>query len=340
MHAPPAISVVMPAFNAQATIERAIASITAQSFSDWELIIVNDGSSDDTLAIARQCAAADSRIRVLNEPHRGVVGASNAGFAASRAPVIARMDADDQSTPNRLADQYTWLADHPHHHAVSGQVEFAGCRESAAGYGAHVDWTNQLVTPEQIAHNRFVDLPFPHPSLMYRRTLVEQFGGYRDGEFPEDYELMLRWFDNGMLVGKVPHPVLLWNDPPTRLSRNDPRYAMPEFHRCKAPFLANAIVRSAAGGRPLWIWGAGRPARKNARLLEAAYQVAAGFIDIDPRKIGRSLAGRPIISADTLPPIEESVIVSYVGNRGAGQIIRDQLLATGRTEGTDFWIAA
>ena len=175
---------------------------------------------------------------------------------------------------------------------------------------------------------------------MYRREIIENHGGYRHCGFPEDYEMVLRWIDAGVNIGKVDQTLYNWHDPPTRLSRNDSRYDPAAFHLCKAPYLTNSIISSGCGDRELWIWGAGRPARKCARPIEDAWKAASGYIDIDPRKIGRELHGRPVVSSQNLPEKDNAVILSYVGTRGARHRIRAELLASGRTEGVDFWICA
>lgn len=334
------ISVIMPCYNAEATLQRAVESIRAQSIDNWELIIVNDGSEDDTASIASSYAAKDKRIRLINRPHEGVVAASNAGFEASCGDLIARMDADDASHPNRLKRQLEELRKYPQLGAVSCLAHFAGNKITAAGYAHHVDWTNRHLSVEEIALNRFIDLPFPHPTLMYRRELIEQHGPYHAGDFPEDYQMILRWLAAGVRIGKVNELLYNWHDPPTRLSRNDERYAMEAFHSCKAPYLADAIEQSGCIDRELWIWGAGRPARKCANHLEKAWKKASGYIDVDPLKIGRQLHGRPVVSADEMPPAKQAVIASYVATRGAGDCIRKELSERGRLEGRDFWICA
>lgn len=330
----------MPCYNAAATLARAVESIRAQSIDNWELIIVNDGSEDDTAKIASDFTIKDQRIRLIDRPHEGVVAASNAGFEASKGSLIARMDADDASRPNRLKRQLEELHNHSALGAVSCLAHFAGNKDTAAGYAHHVDWTNRHLSDQQIALNRFIDLPFPHPTLMYRRELIEQHGPYHAGAFPEDYQIILRWLAAGVRIGKVNELLYDWHDPPTRLSRNDERYAMEAFHRCKASYLTDAIRQSECIDRELWIWGAGRPARKSASHLEKAWKKASGFIDVDPHKIGRQLHGRPVVSADEIPPAQQAVIASYVGTRGAGDCIRKELSQRGRIEGRDFWICA
>ncbi|MDG0993504.1 MAG: glycosyltransferase family 2 protein [Akkermansiaceae bacterium] len=335
----PAISVVMPCFNSAHTVRRAIESIQTQSITSWELIVVDDGSTDSSAEIVASMAKNDLRIRFIRTPHGGVVSASNYGFSLAKADVIARMDSDDVSLPTRLETQLKLLEKSTHLSAVTCLAEFAGNVSISQGYAHHVAWTNRHITSDEIALNRFIDLPFPHPTLMYRRELVTNLGGYRDGDFPEDYEMILRWINAGVKIGKVNKLLYKWYDPATRLSRNDPRYNPMAFHHIKAPYLANAIIASGCGNKELWIWGAGRPARKCAEPLEQSWNKASGFIDIDPRKIGQSLHGRQVVSPTNLPPAEQAVIVSYVGTRGARDVIRADLLASNRKEGVDFWIA-
>ena len=334
------VSVVMPCHNGVKTVGRAVESIRAQTLENWELVVVDDGSTDGSAEVVARIAETDVRIRLLRRPHEGVVAASNFGFSHASGGLIARMDADDVSLPRRLERQVEMLGARADLGAVSCLTRFAGDAAAAGGYAHHVGWANAAVSAEDVALSRFVDLPVPHPTLMYRRETIGRCGGYRDGDFPEDYEMILRWISQGTRIGKVDEVLYDWHDPPGRLSRNDSRYAPEAFHRCKAPYLAQAVADSGCAGRDLWIWGAGRPARKCARPLEAAWKPAAGFIDIDPRKIGRKLHGRPVVSADDLPDRENSVIVSYVGTRGARDVIRTALTDTGRIEGVDFWIAA
>lgn len=116
----------MPCYNAQATVGRAIESIQQQSLSTWELIVVDDGSTDQSAERIDTIAKTDHRIRLLQQEHQGVVAASNAGFALAQAPLIARMDADDVSLPDRLVKQSLYLEQHPDVDAVSCLARFAG----------------------------------------------------------------------------------------------------------------------------------------------------------------------------------------------------------------------
>lgn len=333
-----AVSIVLPAYNAEATIHAAIESIRHQTFRDWELLIVDDGSADQTRAMAQCAARTDSRIRVIERAHGGIVATLNAGIAGTRAPLIARMDADDEALPDRLAEQTARMAD-PNIGLVSCLVAYGGDRIASAGYALHVDWVNSLVTAEDIAKNRFVESPLAHPTVMFRRELIDEFGGYRDGPFPEDYELWLRWIDAGVRMVKVPRVLVRWNDPSTRLSRADPRYSPENFFRIKAPYIARELVR-VRRGREVWIWGAGRPTRKRAAHLADAGVTISGYIDVDAKKIGGTVSGLPVVGPADLPSPERAVVLAYVSSRGARDLIRAALHARGFHEPTDCLMCA
>lgn len=333
---PPAVSVLLPARDAAATLARALDSVRGQVFPDWELIVVDDHSRDGTGALVAAAAAADPRIRLLPAVGRGLVAALTTGLAAARAPLIARLDADDECHPDRLGEQVAWLDRHPGLGLVGCLVEFAGDRSAQAGYAHHVDWSNTLVSAEDLLIHRFVESPLAHPSVMFRRRLVDLHGGYREGDFPEDYELWLRWLDAGVRMAKVPRRLLRWHDPPQRLSRTDPRYRPEAFFRAKAPWIARDLARRPA--RPVWVWGAGRPTRQRAAALTEHGVSFAGYIDVDPRKAGRALGGTglPVIAPEALPPPDQAFVLSYVSVRGARELIAAHLGSRGFVPGRDF----
>jgi glycosyltransferase involved in cell wall biosynthesis len=338
MAAVPLVSIVLPVRNAHATLPRAVASLRGQTLRDWELVAVDDGSTDGSRELLHVAAQADGRIRLVEQPALGLVAALNAGLAAARGRFIARMDADDECHPERLGEQRSWLEAHAEFGLVSCQVGYGGDRVANAGYALHVDWINSLVRPEDIALNRFVEAPFVHPSVMFRRELIEQHGGYREGDFPEDYELWLRWLDSGVRMGKVPRELLVWHDTVGRLSRTDPRYSPEAFFRIKAQYLARHLAR--AGRSAVWIWGAGRPTRKRAAFLSEYGIRIAGYIDVDAKKTGRSVGGVPVIGPERLPAAGSVLVLGYVSSRGARELIRAALVQRGYREGSDFLMCA
>lgn len=334
------VSIILPVLNAAKTIGAAIASIRCQTFPDWELIVVDDGSGDGSLELVRNIARTEPRIRVMAHAHCGIVETLNAALSQARGPLIARMDADDESHPSRLSEQITCLEQHPGLGLVSSLVRFGGDPTSAAGYALHVDWLNTLVEPESIYLQRFIESPLAHPSVMFRRELIDRFGGYETGPFPEDYELWLRWLDHGVRMSKVPKVLFTWNDSPGRLSRHDHRYNADGFYRCKGKYLARWIQRQIDPARTVLVWGAGRVTRNRAEHLVPHGVSIGGYIDIDPRKVGKVHDDRRVIAPQELPEPRSCFVLGYVAKRGARELARSFLTAKGFVEGRDFLIAA
>lgn len=341
----PDVSVVLPVWNAAPTIGRAVASIRAQTLADWELIAVDDGSTDGTRDILRELAREEPRMKVIEQAHAGVAEAANAAMAAVRGALIARMDADDEAFPTRLAEQAAWLMAPEQRDVgvVSCLVEFGGDRAANEGYALHVDWVNSLVTPEAIALERFVESPLANPSVMFRRELVARLGGYRAGDFPEDYELWLRWLDAGVRMAKVPRVLLRWNDSPGRLTRMDTRYGADAFFRVKAEWIARWLATERVSvSRTILVWGAGRHTRKRAGHLEAHGVRIGGYVDVDVKKTGRGIGGTglPVLAPDELPAPGGVFVLGYVTSRGAREFIRTQLVQRDYVEGRDFLMCA
>lgn len=327
------ISIVMPVYNAESTVLLALESLRAQTFPDAEIIVVNDGSTDSTVEILHE----QPGITVLDHPHRGIAPALNDGLAAARGDYIARMDADDLCHPDRIEKQAAFLDTFPDIGMVGCRVGFGGDREHQAGYAAHIDWINTLIEPNDIALNRFIESPFAHPSVMFRRELIENYGTYRDGPFPEDYELWLRWMANGVKAGKVDEELITWNDLPNRLSRTDPRYSIEAFYETKAEYLALWLKENNPHHPNIIVCGAGRVTRKRATLLEKYGVRITCYIDIKPRTLN---CGTPVIHYDDIPDPETCYVLPMVGKRGARDQIRQHLKQREFIEGKNYIFAA
>ena len=336
----PAVSVLLPCRDCAATLPAALDSLFAQTLADFEILAVDDGSMDDTPAVLAARAGADARLRILSRPREGLVAALNAGLAAARAPLIARMDADDLCLPERLELQVRHLAERPELGLSACRVRFGGDRGAARGYAHYVDWTNTVATPGDIALNRFVESPLAHPSVAFRAEVARRHGDYRDGPFPEDYELWLRWLEQGVAMEKLHRELLVWNDPPHRLSRSDPRYDPEAFYRVKAGYLARWLKAHDPFWPEVGVVGAGRTTRKRAEVLTEFGARITAYVDIDPRKVGRVVHGRPVLDRRDLPPPGRMFLVSYVASRGAREDIAAFLRARGYQAGRDFLLAA
>ncbi|HHC71977.1 MAG TPA: glycosyltransferase [Thiotrichales bacterium] len=340
----PEVSILLPFHDAAENLRWCLDSIALQTLDRFEVVAVDDGSRDDSAAVVQEYMAYDGRFRLLQPGRVGLVEALNVGLAACRAPLVARMDADDRMAPRRLEFQHRWMREHPAHALVATQVELFPERSAGGGHLEYVRWQNRLLEPHQISAAIYVESPFAHPSVMYRRHLVIGMGGYRSGDFPEDYDLWLRMHHAGMVMAKLPRTLLYWRDSRTRLSRTDPRYGRERFDRLRAAALAKS--GELPTDRPLVIWGAGRRTRRRARhLLEKGYRLRA-WVDIDPRKIGNIVEGVPVVSPRWLEAEsnhrEEGgrrsrpYVLVYVASWGAREEIARALQGMGYREVEDY----
>ena len=207
MNHSPAISVILPVYNAEAYVREAVESILAQSFTDFELIAINDGSTDGSGAILRELAARDTRIVLVERPNGGLVSALNDGIEMARADLIARMDADDVSMPERFALQHARMMEDPEL-AVLGS--FARVMDKD---GDIIHLGKYPLTPKAAARCLERGCPVIHPTVMMRRDAVLKVGGYRKAfSHAEDYDLWLRMSDLGYAIANLPQPLLNYRE--------------------------------------------------------------------------------------------------------------------------------
>ncbi len=325
----PEISVILPYYNAEKTLRRAAKSILDQSFSDFELLLIDNNSSDKSASIALDLAAVDSRIRVLQESKQGVANAMNCGLKNAHGSYLARMDADDFSHPKRLEKQHQFLSRHPETGCVGTEVQFIPHNLNSEGFQRFVQWVNSFHTPEEIELNRFIEIPLVNPTIMFRRELFEKYGGCLDGDFPEDYELQLRYLSAGVRMAKLPEALLEWHDYSTRLTRTDRRYSTKAFFKTKALYFKKWSEQNNRFHPKIWLWGAGRKTRQRAVFLEQEGLEIEGRIDIVKSK-------QDAIYYKNLPAPGRFFIVSMVTNTGAGEKIRTFLRQREYVEGDDF----
>lgn len=328
------ISVLLPAKNAASTIDAAVRSVLAQTSGDFELLAIDDGSTDDTRRRFDGWAARDARVRVLSTGGLGLVGALNLGLREARAPLIARMDGDDESLPTRFQESLAALGADASLAGVGTGVEiFRDDRPPSPNLQAYGRWLSSLTTPELLFRDRFVESPLCHPSVLLRREPLERLGGWRDGDFPEDWELWLRLLEAGHRLRCVPRVLHRWRDHERRLTRSDARYALGRHLWLKADYLSRVL-----GPTPISLWGATDTGRALSKLLSQRGARVVRFVELDPRKLGQTIHGVPVIHPDALP--DDSHVLACVAAKGARDDIRAWFSQRGRTELTHYTCVA
>lgn len=200
----PSLSVILPIYNADRYLGESIDSILRQTYRDFELLALDDGSTDDSLKLLREFAAQDSRIIVISRKNLGLVATLNEGLAIAQAPLIARMDADDIAVPERFAQQVAYMQNYPQCVALGSAIRFIdqhGTPGAEASYPRSSEVMRRLISEGSM---------LAHPAVMMRKNAAVKAGGYRPAfQHAEDYDLWLRMAEIGT-IDNLPEVLLLY----------------------------------------------------------------------------------------------------------------------------------
>ena len=332
----PRVSIILPVRNAAQTLGPALESLQHQTFTDFEIVAIENGSTDDTATVLAQFSSREPRLRVLTLPSPGLPQALNAGLAAARGELIARMDADDEALPRRLELSVAALEADAGLSGVGTQVEITRHdRPVSPNLQRYQQWLNSLTTPELLFRERYLESPLCHPSVLIRRTALEAMNGWRAGPFPEDWDLWLRLLESGHSLRAIEPVLLRWKDHDRRATREDPRYSERAIVTLKAEHLMKRFA-----GQPVSICGAGRVGRQLVRLFNAQSLKVSELFSVNPRHQGQQIHGARVLHFDSLQAPADRHLLVAVGAMGEREILRAQLRERGWVEGRHFTCVA
>jgi glycosyltransferase involved in cell wall biosynthesis len=319
----PAVSVLVPVRNAAPWLAASFASLWRQSAPDFEVIAVDDGSTDGSGSMLAAMAGREPRLRVLRLPHRGLPAALNEGLTHARAPLIARHDADDLSHRRRFEWQRAAMDRGPEVAVVGGRVRMFPATGTGAGMRRWARWHNALLTHEAMASEVLIDSPLAHGTAMIRREWLERVGGWHDRGWPEDLDLWVRLLRAGARFAKRPELLYGWRQHRGSATRRDPRYRRERFIELKLEAIRLDFLR---GRGRVTVIGVGES------LARAGTALATLGVDAVPLAAGRPAAA---VLARLAPPAI-LVFMSPV----ARQRWRGALASGGWTERHDFLFVA
>ena len=261
------ISILLPVFNAENYLEECLDSIIAQTVSSWEVLAVNDFSTDESEIILKKYAQKDQRIQYFNNRQKGIIPALRLAFQKSKGHFISRMDADDKMTPDKLALLKNQLEKSGAGYVSTGLVKYFSNEDLGDGYRKYEQWLNNLNLSKQPFSDIYKECVIPSPCWMVQREDMIKCGAFGNNVYPEDYDLCFRFYQKKLKVITIPKVIHLWRDHPERTSRNDPKYANQHYFDLKLPYFLKIDYDKT---RPLILWGAGKKGKILAKKLITA----------------------------------------------------------------------
>ncbi len=329
----PLISILIPFKNTVSFLSACLGSIQAQTYRKWEVIAVDDHSTDNSVEIASRFAKYDPRIRVLANQGSGIIPALRTAYAASSGIFVTRMDSDDIMLPHRLASSVASLSFYGPGTLAIGGVRYFSDRGISDGYARYETWLNRLTAQGSNFSEIYKECVVPSPCWMTSRDTLEMCGAFRPDRYPEDYDLAFRFYANGLRVIPCTDILHFWRDYDSRTSRTSVHYAQNYFLDIKLHYFLELDFDRK---RPLVIWGAGFKGKKIAQGLQAK-KIPFTWVCDNPLKIGKKIYGQPLFHFLAIADMVRPQSVVTVANETAQSQIRMYLNGTGQQEATDFF---
>ncbi|WP_375585564.1 glycosyltransferase [Cyclobacterium xiamenense] len=325
------VSVIMPIHAYTPFLEKSLESTLACLHTGMEMVLVDERMDSLCRPLVNE-ALAHPGVRLVKAMGEGLVNGLLTGLAAARGAYLARMDADDMCLGDRFSLQQHYLDRHPEVGLVSCKVRYGGDSTKYPGFARFVTEVNDLDTHEKMVQKRYADAVVIHPSVMFRRELV-QLGSYRERNaagqaVPEDFDLWLRWMNQGVRFAKLEECLLVWNDWEGRLSRSHPAYAKRAFREAAA----EAFVPPA--GKPVWICGYGRTVERRLAPFRRRGLKPAGYLALAPERREDQL---PVITPAEAGQLRgKALLLVMVGNLRGKRWIQQFLDTESFVEGSDY----
>ncbi len=326
------ISIVMPVKNTAQFLEECLDSIISQTRNDWELLAVNDHSTDASLDVLTRYAEKDARIKVFNNKGNGIIPALQLAYSKSSGNLITRMDSDDIMKPDKLQDLSADLEHNGEGHVALGLVKYFSEDGIRDGFARYETWLNGLIANGNNFTEIYKECVIPSPCWMMHRSDFDSCGGFNSEVYPEDYDLVFRWYQNNITCianNKVLH---LWRDYPTRTSRTDEHYADASFIEIKTNYFLKLDYNTA---KNLVVWGAGKKGKFVAELL-LKNNIPFQWVCDNPNKIGKDIYGQRLLSFTALNELENTQSIVTVANPKAQTEIKKFFTTKGEELITDY----
>jgi len=315
------ISIIMPVKNALPYLRECIESVLIQTYTDWELLAVDDHSSDGSQSLMRDFASRDNRVKVFINKGRGIIPALQCGYSHSKGQFISRMDADDLMPSTKLELLSNEWNQKGLGSIITGKVKYFADYPLGEGYKKYEEWMNHLTSDDKNFTEIYRECPIASPNWLIHRKDFENAGAFNSSLYPEDYDLVFRWRNSGLQVSGLPVITHKWRDYKNRTSRTDDNYSDNRFSALK---VHHYLLQDYDDSKSLFLWGAGNKGKAVAKELNSR-KVPFRWISNNEKKIGHEIYDVIIESPSELQTEINKQCIIAVSQKGAQEEIVSKL---------------
>tara|TARA_B110000285_G_scaffold214590_1_gene260119 strand:- start:1228 stop:2241 length:1014 start_codon:yes stop_codon:yes gene_type:complete len=335
------ISIILPVKDTSKYLKECLDSIVGQSYTDWELLAVNDNSSDNCLSILQKYAAQDDRVIALDNPDPSLLNALRYGYTNSSGILIHRMDSDDIMPLNKL-ELMTGKFDFENLKLAGGIVVTGGTKyfkddgEVGDGFKRYDAWLMNVARNNSHKTEMYKECVIPSNCWLVHREDFDKIGGFSPDIFPEDYDLCFRFIEGGLSVVGIPEVLHHWRDRSDRISRNWEVYKDNRFFQLKMNYFYK-MTRDTS--RPLVLWGAGKNGKDLAKLIKEQEEHFYWVCD-NQNKIGKDIYNIRLEHFFVIDQIKIPQIIIGVASPNGQDEISLELDRLKLKKGEDYWFFA
>lgn len=329
----PLISILIPFKNTQRFLDACLESILKQTYSNWELLIVDDHSIDKSYTLVENYTNKDKRIKLFKNEGFGIINALKLAFSKSKGDYITRMDSDDIMTNIKLETLLNNLQQNGKNHIATGLVSYFSEEGISDGYRKYEQWLNNLTTNGTNYSEIYKECVIPSPCWMISRANLLAVDAFNTTRYPEDYDLTFRFYEANYKIISCNQVLHLWRDYGTRASRTDANYAENSFIDIKLHYFLKLDFDKT---KPLIIWGAGKKGKTIAKKL-IALNISFQWICDNPKKIGKHIYDVEMKSFKYLETLNNFQSIISVANKEEQASIRKYLLKLNKASMQDYF---
>ncbi|MBO3697789.1 glycosyltransferase family 2 protein [Roseivirga sp. E12] len=323
----------MPVKNLDRYLTDCLSSIVDQSFIDWELIIVNDHSTDQTLSILEEFSKKDERIRYLTNTGKGITPALQIAIEECSGEFLTRFDGDDLMPEGRLELMIKAIASSPPKTIVTGKVKYFGDQPISEGYLKYEGWLNKRVDQQDHWNWVYRECVIASPNWMMRRKELEDIQPLGAMTYPEDYNLVLEWYQSGFNVRAVDAITLHWREHAKRTSRNSDYYNQEHFFKLKIEHL----VKHQSGSSDLVLWGTDTKGRISAQILDQL-QVPFHWMGLNKKSNSKGILGHQVVHYQSIEKLNKpKLLIAVFPPQNQRLSLEKYLHSLNLIMGKDYW---